>query len=139
MERPYSLGLLADALAHAGQDEAALKGIAEALALPEIRERSFFWEAELHRLQGVLLLRQGSLEGAEGCLRRSMQVAALQGGRSLELRSAVSLCRFHRETGLAPDAPGLLQAVLGSFREGFGTPDLREARALLEAERTPAP
>jgi pimeloyl-ACP methyl ester carboxylesterase/tRNA A-37 threonylcarbamoyl transferase component Bud32/tetratricopeptide (TPR) repeat protein len=139
MERPYSLGLLADALAHAGQDEAALAGITEALALPETRERSFFWEAELHRLRGVLLLRQRSPQGAEGCFRRAIEIAALQSARSLELRSAVSLCRLHRETGQAPDAPGLLLEVFSSFREGFDTPDLREAGALLKAERTPAP
>jgi hypothetical protein len=87
----------------------------------------------------VLLLRQRSAEGAEGCLRRAIQIAALQGARSLELRSAVSLCRLHRETGQAPDAPGLLREVLGSFREGFDTPDLREAGAPLEGERIPAP
>jgi hypothetical protein len=131
MERPYSLGLLADALACAGQDEAALRGIAEALALPEIRERSFFWEAELHRLRGVLLFRRRSPE-AEASLRCAIQIAVRQGARSLELRSAVSLCRLHRETGQAPDAPALLETVLGTFREGLDTPDLREARALLQ-------
>ena len=132
MERPYSLGLLADALACAGRDEEALREIAEALALPEIGERSFFCEAELHRLRGVLLLRQRSLE-AETSLRRALQIAALQGARSLELRSAVSLCRLHRETGQAPDAPALLETVLGSFRQGLDTPDVREAGALLQA------
>ena len=135
MERPYSLGLLADALAHAGQDETALGAIADALALPETRQRSFFWEAELHRLRGVLLLRQRSSEAAEESLRRAIEIAVLQGARSLELRSSVSLCRLHGETGRAPDAPRLLQEVLGWFREGFDTPDLREARALLETAR----
>ena len=132
MERPYSLGLLADALAHAGQDEAALGAIADALALPETRQRTFFWEAELHRLRGILLLRQRSAQAAEESLRRAIEIAALQGARSLELRSSVSLCRLHQETGRAPDARRRLQEVLDSFREGFDTPDLREARALLE-------
>jgi pimeloyl-ACP methyl ester carboxylesterase/tetratricopeptide (TPR) repeat protein len=135
MERPYSLGLLADALAHAGQDEAALGTIADALALPETRQRSFFWEAELHRLRGVLLLRQRSVEAAEGCLRRAIQIATVQGARSLELRASASLCRLHGETGRAPDALRLLEEVLSSFREGFDTPDLREARALLDVAR----
>ena len=138
MERPYSLGLLADALAHAGQDEAALGAITDALALPETRQRSFFWEAELHRLRGVLLLRQRSAQAAEASLRRAIEIAALQGARSLELRSSVSLCRLHRETGGASDASRRLQEVLGSFREGFDTPDLREARALLEEVRSVA-
>jgi adenylate cyclase len=134
MERPYSLGLMADALSHIRQDEAALSAIAEALALPEIRERSFFWEAELHRLRGMLFLRRGAADGAAESLRRAIEIARTQGARSLELRSAASLCRLHRETGQAPEAPALLQEVLGFFREDSDTLDLREARALVEAE-----
>jgi pimeloyl-ACP methyl ester carboxylesterase/tetratricopeptide (TPR) repeat protein len=137
MERPYSLGLLADALAHLGHDEAALDAISEALALPEIRDRSFFWEAELHRLRGVILLRQGSAQGAEECLRRALEVAARQGARSLELRAAVSLYRLDRGTGRATEVRPRLQELLGGFREGLETPDLSEARTILESERAP--
>jgi len=138
MERPYSLGLLAEALAHLGDDAAALAAISEALALPEIRQRSFFWEAELHRLRGLILLHQGSVEGAEACVRRALDIAARQGARSLELRAAVGLYRLHRDTGLAPDAPGRLQGLIGCFPQEVETPDLREARAVVYPERAPA-
>jgi len=139
MERPYSLGLLADALAQAGDSDAAEARIGEALALPELRERSFFWEAELRRLRGLLLLRRGLAEAAEASLRQAVLTAAGQGARSLELRAAVALCELHRITGGAPDAPGRLRDVVGTFTEGFDAPDLREARAVLEAERAPTP
>jgi tetratricopeptide (TPR) repeat protein len=139
MERPYSLGLLADALAHAGEVGAALARIGEALALPETTARSFFWEAELHRLKGVLHLRQGLQEQAEASLRLALRIAAGQEARSLELRSAASLCRLHRQMGCAPDAPALLQGVLQGFREGPDTPDRLEASALLAPEPAPMP
>lgn len=139
MERPYSLGLLADALSHAGDPAAAEARIGEALALPELRERSFFWEAELRRLRGMLLLRGGRTGAAEASLRQAVRSAAGQGARSLELRAAVALCELHRTTGVAPDAPEHLREVLGGFTEGFDAPDLREARATLEAESAPAP
>jgi serine/threonine protein kinase/pimeloyl-ACP methyl ester carboxylesterase/tetratricopeptide (TPR) repeat protein len=131
MERPYCLGLLADALAHAGEDEAALARIAEALALPETTSRSFFWEAELHRLRGVLHLRQGHPDLAEASLRQALRIASAQGTRALALRSAASLCRLHHDTGRASDAPGLLRGLLEGLSEGLGTPDLIEANALL--------
>jgi hypothetical protein len=41
MERPYTLGLLAEALMHAGYDTEAMAHVEDALALPELRERSY--------------------------------------------------------------------------------------------------
>jgi predicted ATPase/DNA-binding winged helix-turn-helix (wHTH) protein len=139
MERPYSLALLADALAHAGEDEAALAAIDESLAVPKATARSFFWEAELHRLRGVLLLRHGDAERAEASLRQAIRVAAGQRARSLELRAVTTLCRLHCETGRAADAPRVLHGVLDAFTEGFDTPDLRDAFALRDAHPAAAP
>jgi serine/threonine protein kinase/pimeloyl-ACP methyl ester carboxylesterase/tetratricopeptide (TPR) repeat protein len=139
MERPYSLGLLADALARAGEIDSSLARIDEALALPETTARSFFWQAELHRLRGVLQVRRGLCESGEASLRLALGIAAGQSARSLELRSAVSLYQLHKQSGVAPDAPALVQRLLEGFSEGFDTPDLLQARELLSASPTTIP
>jgi predicted ATPase len=94
------------------------------------------FEAELRRLEGGLRLLAGEPEaGAEACFVEALAIARRQEAKSLELRAA---------TGLAPPLPGgekraeahdLLASVYGWFTEGFGTPDLRDAKALLDELR----
>ena len=90
--------------------------------------------AELHRLQGEVLLGMsgGSRERAESCFRRGLQLARDQKAKSLELRSATSLARLWRDQGKHTEARALLTPVYGWFTEGFDTPDLKEAAALLD-------
>ena len=90
-------------------------------------------EAELHRLKAELLRRHGvsDLE-VEGHLEKALDVARRQGARSLELRAAVSLARLRIHQGRRPEGHDLLAAVYSTFTEGLATPDLREARAVLE-------
>jgi tetratricopeptide (TPR) repeat protein len=133
MERPYGLGLLAEALLYTGRTEEGLTAVDEAEAIIHRRARSFFWEAELHRLRGELLLRKGATEAAESSLREALAIAGRQGARSLELRAAMSLCRLRCDRDGRGEARETLAGIYAGFTEGLNTPDLREAAAMLEA------
>ncbi|HMK73184.1 MAG TPA: hypothetical protein VK454_07580, partial [Myxococcaceae bacterium] len=128
---PYYLALLADAHLRAGQAEAGLAVVEEALSLGrETNER--WWDAELHRLRGELLLAGGAEAAeAEAALTRSLEVARGQRTKSLELRAARALAGVWARSGRRTEARGLLEPVYASFAEGFETPDLQAARALL--------
>jgi hypothetical protein len=91
-------------------------------------------DAELHRLRGELLGRLPSADRTEieGCFRTALTVAREQGSRGFELRGAVSLARLLSAQGRRDEARDILAPVYGWFTEGFGTPDLREAKALLD-------
>ncbi len=94
------------------------------------------WEAELNRLRGELLLLQvghGSdvLTEAETCFRQALDIASRQQAKSSELRAATSLSRLLQRQGKRDDAQRMLAEIYGWFTEGFDTPDLREAKALL--------
>jgi predicted ATPase len=94
-----------------------------------------YWEAEVHRLRGVLLLRQPGTPQAEAepWLQRALDVARRQEAKSLELRAAMSLARLWQQQGKDAEAHELLTPIYSWFTEGFDTPDLREAKALLDA------
>ena len=93
-----------------------------------------FNEAELWRLKGELLLqRGGGPEDVEACFRQAIDVARGQEARSWELRATTSLARLLRGQGRIAEAREMLAAIYGWFTEGFDTPDLIEARDLLEA------
>jgi predicted ATPase len=79
-----------------------------------------------------MLLRQGYNEAAEELYRKSLGIATEQDAKLWELRAAASLARLRRDQGRRAEARDLLAPVYGWFTEGFGTPDLKEARALLE-------
>ncbi len=93
-----------------------------------------WWEAEVCRLRGVLLLRQpGTPQAeAEAWLQRALDVARRQEAKSLELRAAMSLSRLWQQRGKREEARALLAPIYGWFTEGFDTADLREAKALLD-------
>jgi predicted ATPase len=133
-----TLGSLAEAQAKAGQPEEGLATLAEALALVEETDERH-WEAELYRLRAELLLMQGddaeaeaSLHQAENCFQHAVEVARRQQAKSWELRATVSLCRLWQEQGRMDKARQRLAEIYGWFTEGFDTPDLQEAKALLE-------
>jgi predicted ATPase len=134
---PGTLRFLAEAQAKAGHPEEGLTTLAEALALVEQTDERH-WEAELYRLKGELLLMQGneaeaeaSLHQAESCFQHAIEVARRQQAKSWELRATVSLCRLWRKQDRVDEARQMLAEIYGWFTEGFDTPDLQEARALL--------
>jgi predicted ATPase len=131
---PYFCTLLAEVSAHLGHIEDGLQALAEAHTLVEQHEERW-WEAEVSRLRGVLLLRQPGTPQAEAetWLQRALDVARHQEAKSLELRAAMSLSRLWQQQGKQAEARALLAPVYGWFTEGFDTADLQEAKALLEA------
>jgi predicted ATPase len=130
--RPHWLALLAEAYSAAGQPEAGLTVLDEAFTLVATREARW-WEAELSRLKGVLLLQLPSPEvsQAEACFHQALQVARRQQAKALELRAARSLARLWQDQGKCTAARQLLAEIYSWFTEGFDTPDLQEAKALL--------
>jgi predicted ATPase len=94
-----------------------------------------WWEAEVYRLQGELLLRlpRPAIAQATACLHQALAVARRQQARALELRAALSLGRLWQQQGKRDQAQQLLTAIYSWFTEGFETPDLQEARIWLEA------
>jgi class 3 adenylate cyclase/predicted ATPase len=131
---PYYCTMLADVSAHLGHVEEGLQALAEAHTLVEQQEQRW-WEAEVSRLRGVLLLRQPGTPPAEAetWLQQALDVARRQEAKSLELRAAMSLARLWQQQGKRAEACDLLTPIYGWFTEGFDTADLQEAKALLEA------
>jgi predicted ATPase len=130
---PFYLTLLAEALALAGKMEEALATLDDALAKAAVSgERG--WDAEIHRLRGELTgrLLHPDPAKAEDSFRTALAIAREQGTRGYELRAATSLARLWGEQGRRSEARDLLAPLYGWFTEGFDTPDLKEAKALLD-------
>ena len=124
--------ILADGYVLAGRPESALNVVEQALRLIE-RTGVRLYEPEAHRLLGELLLLDGERAAAANCFERAIDLARRLGQRWWELRAAVSLARLWAGQGRREDARALLADAHGWFTEGFDTPDLVEARALLAA------
>jgi predicted ATPase len=102
----------------------------DALRIVETTGERWF-EAEIYRQKGRLLLRQGHTDAAEELYRTARGIAREQQAKLWELRAAASLARLWRDQGRPSEACDLLAPVYGWFTEGFDTPDLKEAKALL--------
>jgi len=134
LARPVHLTMLAEAYENVGQPAAGLTVLAEALTrVDTTRER--WWEAELHRLRGELLLALSaeSHTEAETCFQQALTVARRQQAKSWELRAAISLSHLWQRQGKRAEAYELLAPIYGWFTEGLDTANLQEAKALLEA------
>ena len=131
---PHHIALLARACEIAGQIEEALTLLDDALQIVE-RTGERWFAAELNRHKGQLLLRQGHSEAAEELYRKALSIAEEQEAKLWELRAAVSLARLRRDQGRRAEARDLLAPVYGWFTEGFDTPDLKDAKALLDELR----
>jgi predicted ATPase len=129
---PYFLALYAEAYGIIGHPEAGLALLAEALTFVD-KTRERWYEPEIYRLKGVLLLQQSSDHHTEGqsCFQHALDVARFQQAKSLELRAAMSLSRLRQHQGKRVEAYDLLAPIYGWFTEGFDTADLQEAKALL--------
>jgi predicted ATPase len=128
---PYYIALGATACEIAGQVPEASTLLDDALQMVERTGEGWF-EAELYRHKGQLLLRQGQSEAAEGLYRKALTIAEQQEAKLWELRASVSLARLRRDQGRRADARDLLAPVYGWFTEGFDMPDLKEAKVLLD-------
>jgi predicted ATPase len=115
------------------QPEAGLTVLTEALThVDKTGER--WYEPELYRLKGELLLQQNSdnQAKAESCLHQAITIAQNQQAKSLELRATSSLARLWQYQGKRQEARDLLAPIYGWFTEGFDTADLKDAKALLD-------
>jgi class 3 adenylate cyclase/predicted ATPase len=156
--RPYWLALLAEAHDKLGHPTAGLRALTEAIDTSQSTGERW-WEAEICRLKGELLLGQAAgkevagiasdaagtavtdlkgsvLSAAEGWFLQALELAREQQAKSLELRAAMGLSRLWQRQGRHEAARRTLAAIYERFTEGFDTPDLRDAHALLE-ELTP--
>jgi len=131
--QPYFIGLAAEAAGRASHTDEALGLVAEALAAAQATGERFY-EAELYRLNGDLLLIQAASNAsqAEAAFRHALDIARRQQAKSLELRAATSLARLWGEQGRRRQAHDLLAPVYAWFTEGFDTVDLKEAKGLLD-------
>jgi class 3 adenylate cyclase/predicted ATPase len=131
--RPYALGAVAQIYETQERYDEALATWDSALATVErTGERNY--EAELHRFRGEWLRasRPAEHDEAEVSLRRAIAVADGQHAKMWELRASTSLARLWRDQGKRTEARDLLAPIYGWFTEGFDTPDLTVAKALLE-------
>jgi predicted ATPase len=131
--RPYHVAMLAEALGKTGQVDQGLSALDE--TIQSYRKSGVrFWDSELQRLNGELLLAKDGSDAAaaEACFHRSIEIAQAQSARSLELRAATSLARLWSNQGERQRAHDLLAPVYGWFTEGFDTADLKDAKALLD-------
>jgi class 3 adenylate cyclase/tetratricopeptide (TPR) repeat protein len=127
------LGMLGDAYTQLGHFEDAHKALDEALALAEKNDDRCH-EAELYRLKGELLLAGSSDESAaESCFRQAIETGRRQQSRAWELRATMGLARLWQQQGRRDEAHTALTAVHGTYTEGFTTPDLVDAAALLDS------
>lgn len=128
----YFLHLLADAYLQLGQARDGLDCIGDALSEIEQAGTSAF-EPEMRRINGELLRLEGDDNGAEENFRAAMTSAESQSARMLQLRAAGGLARLCCDQGRLSDAREYLAPVYDWFTEGFDTPDLRDARSLLDS------
>ena len=130
----FELALLAEAYGAANRVDEGLSVLATALEFAD-RTGEGLHLPEIRRLKGELLLRQdrlGSADGAANCFLQALDAARGQQAKSLELRAASSLARLWRDQGKTAEARDLLAPIYGWFTEGFDTPDLKDAKALLD-------
>jgi hypothetical protein len=121
---------IVEVCARAGHADRALRELDDALAFVEASDERA-WSAELHRLRGDLAMGTDPAEAARA-ITRGLDIARRQGARSFELRAALSLAKLERGPKKR-SALKELRRVYAAFTEGFGTGDLVEAKALLDA------
>jgi predicted ATPase len=130
--RTLYVALLVDASIASGMAKKALPSLDKAFGLVE-NSGERWCEAELHRLGGrYLTMASGNTEETETRYRSALRIARKQGAKSLELRAATSLSRLLYEQTKRQEARDLLAPVYEWFTEGFDTPDLKDARELLD-------
>ena len=128
---PHFIALRVGAYEIAGQVEEGLALLDEAFQI--VKSTGERWQAaELYRNKGQLLLRQGHSEAAEELYRKALSIAMEQEAKLWELRAAASFARLCRDQGRHVEARDLLAPIYSWFTEGFDTPDLKDAKALLD-------
>lgn len=131
---PVWLEMLADIYADIGEYQAGLEAIDQAFSHTG-QSGLCFWDAELHRRRGELLWLMGSehVKEAQQSFDKAIEISTSQGATMLQLRSMVSLVRSAENLNDIPDALSSLTKLVNTIEEGFDTPDVIQALALVEA------
>jgi predicted ATPase len=129
--RPYGLASLAETLVCRGEHDPALAALREGFDNIEATGERW-WEAELHRVNGIVLVGLNKLGEGQTAFEEALRLARHQKAKSLELRAATSLARLWGQQGRRAEALDLLAPVYGWFTEGVDTADLKEAKALVD-------
>jgi predicted ATPase len=133
ISRTLFLGALADGYRKTGDAKRALELVDDAADWAN-RTGERFYECELHRLKGEVLLmgNDPNATAADKCFRAAITLARVQSAKGWELRATMSLARLRRDTGRRDEARTMLAEIYNWFTEGLDTADLKEARALLD-------
>ena len=128
----HYLGILGEACTKAGRFAEARQALDEGITVAHNNDERY-QEAELHRLRGELHLAETNDQtAAEDCFRRAIQTARGQQSKAWELRATLGLTRLRQRRGGRVDAREALAAIYATYTEGFTTPDLVEAKTLLD-------
>jgi predicted ATPase len=130
---PHALGYFIDSLARTNHADEGMTVLENAF-VSSSHSGMTYWDAELHRLKGVLLLAlsDGNDAEAEACFKQAIEIARGQSAKSFELRAAMELARLWQGQGKRSEARELLAPVYGWFTEGFDIADLKGAKAQLD-------
>jgi predicted ATPase len=130
--KPIFYALEAESLARANMVDEAMKSVQQGLTLSR-QTQDFYYNSELWRIKGVVLqLWDGKVQQAQASFQRAIDVARRQRAKSLELRATTALARLLAEAGKEKQGRRILQRTYAWFTEGFGTPDLLQAKDLLD-------
>ncbi len=134
--RPYFLSLLAEVYVRAGQVEQGVAAVEEAQAVMErIGER--WWAAELYRLDGELrVLQDADPQVIERCFWQALTIARQQQAHMVELRAALSLCRWWQRHGKVAEAQQVLTPLVAWFTDDRESSDIQAAVQLLHELKT---
>jgi predicted ATPase len=126
----FLLLLLAHGQLRSGKIGDALDTLDRAEALKRSGQK--WCEAEVHRLRGDLQLARSAKVDAEASYQKALEISRSQDAKLWEIRAATSLGRLWRDHGKGHEARDLLAPVYNWFTEGLDTPDLVDAKALLD-------
>ncbi len=130
--RPMTLRFEAQALATLGRFDAAIGCLDEAVQVIAVTDECW-WEAEVHRFRGEINQQRGdTTNDSAASFQRAIDVARRQNAKLFELRAATLLGRRWYEDGKADQAHDLIAPIYDWFTEGLDTPDLLDAKALLD-------
>lgn len=133
LNNTYTLALLAELYLRKKRIDEGLGAIEEAQKVV-LTQGERFWQAELFRLKGELLLEQAepAVSAAEQCFTQALMIAQEQHASMLELRAAMSMAKLLKKLNRLDAAKVVLQSVLSRFREGVADADIIEAQTILE-------
>jgi predicted ATPase len=127
----FNFLLLAGGQLRSGKIDDGLISLARAES--HIMKTGAAWcEAEVHRLRGDLQLARSAKVDAEASYQKALDISRSQDAKLWEIRAATSLSRLWYDQGKGHEARDLLAPVYNWFTEGFDTPDVVDAKALLE-------